>query len=83
MLERGLNRFSSSGEAGIGAVGFVLSVITLVVVLMAEIRLISPLRFLTVRAPLLKMTVDAPFRDTNKSNCVTLTPIVAVGVLIS
>ena len=48
------------------------------------IRLVAPLLiFFMSTAPLLKITVAAPLRETNKSNLVPLTPIVAVGVLIS
>ena len=81
-FESGSKSFSNSGVGGAAGVGCVFFVTTVVAELIVAMRLVAPWRFFTSTAPRLRTTVEAPLRETNKSNFVPLTPIVAVGVRI-
>ena len=81
---RGFKTSASSKDGAAGGVGSLFCVTILVAKPTVATRLVAPLLiFFMSTAPLLKITVEAPLRETNKSNLVPLTPIVAVGVLIS
>ena len=79
---RDVKSCSNSEVGGAGGVGSDFFVTTFVAKSTVLTCLSTPCRFFTSIAPLLKITVEAPLRATNKSNLVPLIPIVDVGVII-